>query len=52
MQGGHGFFDRGGLVEAVNLQEVDIGCVEASEGGFDGIEDGESGKTCVGEGVI
>ena len=34
----HRLFDRGVGVEAVDLEEVDVGRVEAAEGGFDGVK--------------
>lgn len=36
----HCFFDGDGGVEAVDLKEVDVGCLQAREGGIDGVEDG------------
>lgn len=44
MERGHCFFDWGGGVEAVDLEEVDIGCVEAFEGGFYCVENCLAGK--------
>jgi hypothetical protein len=34
-------------VETVDLEEVDIGCVQTSEGGLDGVEDCLPGETCL-----
>lgn len=49
MEGGHCFFDGSGGVEAMDLVEVDVGGVEAAEGGRDGGEDGLTGEPCVQE---
>lgn len=38
MQSLHGLFDRGGLVEAVDLEEVDVGCIQPSQRRLDGVE--------------
>ena len=45
MESLHGFFDRDVFVEAVDLEEVEVGGVEAFEGGFDVGEDGVAGET-------
>ncbi len=45
MQCFHGFFDGDSGVETVDLEEVNVGCVEAGEGGFDGGEDGLAGES-------
>ena len=45
MEGGHGFFDGDGGVEAVDLEEVDVGGLETGEGVFDVGEDGLAGET-------
>lgn len=47
MEGGHCFFDGSGGVEAMDLVEVDVGGVEAAEGGRDGGEDGLTGEPVV-----
>ena len=44
MERGHCFFDGSGGVEAMDLVEVDVGSVEAAEGGIDGGEDGLAGE--------
>lgn len=38
MQSLHGLFDKGGLVEAVDLEEVDVGCIQPSQRRLDGVE--------------
>ena len=43
VEGAHGFVDGSGAVEAVDLEEVDVGGLEAGEGGFDLVEDGGAG---------
>ena len=47
MERGHCFFDGGGGVEAMDLVEIDVGSVEAAEGGFDGSEDSLTGEACI-----
>ena len=47
VEGFHGFFGGDGGVVAVELEEVDVGCAEAGEGGVDGAEDGGAGETCI-----
>ena len=44
MQRLHGLLRGRGRVEAVDLVEVDVGRVEAREGGVDGVEDGGAGE--------
>ena len=41
----HRFFDRHCFIEAVDLQEVNIGGLETEEGGVDGSEDALAGET-------
>ena len=45
VEGGHCFGDGDGGVEAVDLEEVDVGGLEAGEGGVDGREDCGAGET-------
>ena len=35
----HSLLDGCGLVEAVDLEEIDVGCVQTSQRGIDGVED-------------
>jgi len=42
MQRLHRLFKRGVRVETVDLQQIEVGCVQASEGGIDSFEDGRS----------
>ena len=41
----HRFFDRDCFVEAVDLEEVDVGSLEPGEGGVDGSEDALARET-------
>ena len=41
----HRFFDRHCFVEAVDLEEVDVGSLETGKGGVDGSEDALAGET-------
>lgn len=43
VEGFHGFFKRGSIVEAMDLKEVDVGGSKTGEGGVDGVEDGGAG---------
>lgn len=52
VQGAHGFGGGDGGVEAVDLEEVDVVCSEAFEGGVDGVEEGGAGEACVGVGLV
>lgn len=45
MEGFHRFFDGDIFIEAVDLEEIEVGGVEAFEGGFDVGEDGVAGET-------
>lgn len=45
----HGLFEGSVRVEAVDLQEVEVGELEAGEGGVDGFKDGGAGEACVDE---
>lgn len=40
----HGLFNRNGLIKAMDLQEIDVGGLETSEGCVDGIEYSLAGK--------
>ena len=44
VQGFHCFFDGHVLVEAVNLEEIDVGSLEAGERGVDSVKDGLARK--------
>ena len=46
VQGAHGFGSGDGGVEAVDLEQVDVVCSEAFEGGVDGVEEGGAGEAC------
>lgn len=43
----HGLLDRGGRVEAVDLEQIDVTGTEAREGRFYGVEDGSAREACV-----
>lgn len=47
VEGGHGFLDGHGGVEAVDLEEVDVRGVEAFEGGLDRGKDGLAREACM-----
>jgi len=43
----HGLGGWDGGIEAVDLQDVDVGCAEAAEGSVDGVEDCGAGEAWV-----
>jgi len=45
VKGFHGLFDRGFVVEAVDLEEVDVGGFQAGEGSVDRVEYGLARET-------
>ena len=46
VQRAHGFGGGHGGVEAVDLEQVDVVCSQACEGGVDGVEEGGAGEAC------
>lgn len=44
MQSLHGFLDRDGGIESVDLKEIEVRCTETFKTGLDGVEDGRSAQ--------
>lgn len=47
VQGFHRLLHGHGFIVPVDLEEIDVGCVETAKGGFDGVEDSLTGEAAL-----